>query len=116
MKIDRDKIKNKFDGCCAYCGIELKKGWHADHVNPIYRDVVDKPERAGTDTEDNMYPSCPRCNRWKSVFTVEIFRREISKQIERLRKTSPGFRLSEDYGLIKDLNNPVVFLFESYNK
>ena len=114
-----------FNSKCAYCGTELKKGWHVDHVKPIYRGLPDsyrkkRTDIVGTDTEDNMFPSCPRCNRWKSVFTVEIFRREISKQIERLRKTNPGFRLAEDYGLIDAKENikpkDIIFHFERFKK
>jgi len=29
----------KFGGKCAYCGCDLpEKGWHADHVEPVYRE------------------------------------------------------------------------------
>ena len=31
-KIERELIFNKYNGKCAYCGCELKKGWHIDHI------------------------------------------------------------------------------------
>ncbi len=33
-KTDRQKIFDKYGGKCAYCGCELQKGWHVDHVEP----------------------------------------------------------------------------------
>ena len=32
-------LRMKFNGRCAYCGCELpEKGWHADHVKPVFRE------------------------------------------------------------------------------
>lgn len=36
-KADRQKIFEKFGGKCAYCGCDLEKGWHVDHIEPIRR-------------------------------------------------------------------------------
>lgn len=36
-KADRELIKNKFGGKCAYCGDPLKKGWHVDELLPVIR-------------------------------------------------------------------------------
>lgn len=34
----REKLRMKFGGRCAYCGCELpEKGWHADHVQAVLR-------------------------------------------------------------------------------
>ena len=37
MKIDRQKIYDKFGGHCAYCGEKLQKGWHIDELKPVVR-------------------------------------------------------------------------------
>ncbi len=115
-RIEREKIRNMFDGKCAYCGKNLEKIFHVDHVEPIYRGRKEKPCHSGTDTEDNYFPACPRCNRWKATLSVEMFRDELSKQVERLRRDSASFRLAEDYGLIVEDRSftPIVFLFENY--
>ena len=35
----REELRMKFGGRCAYCGCELpEKGWHADHVEPVMRE------------------------------------------------------------------------------
>jgi 5-methylcytosine-specific restriction endonuclease McrA len=36
-KADRQKIFDKYGGRCAYCGCELQKGWHVDHIDPVVR-------------------------------------------------------------------------------
>lgn len=115
-KSDREKIRNMFDNKCSYCGKPLEKTFHIDHVDPIFRDWEGRPDRAGKDVIDNMFPSCPRCNRWKSTFTIEQFRIEISEQVNRLRLRSAPFRLAEDYGLIIEDRSftPIIFWFENY--
>lgn len=36
-KKQRELIFNKFGGKCAYCGVELVKGWHVDELLPCRR-------------------------------------------------------------------------------
>ena len=110
--INRDIIYSMFDGRCAYCGKMLDKHWHVDHVAPIYRGWNNKPDHAGEDRPDNLFPACPRCNLRKTVLSVEDFRREIVAQVERLRRDSAAFRLAEDFGLVRAMGYPVVFWFE----
>lgn len=134
-KTIRQQVFNKYGGKCAYCGCELVKGWHVDHNKPIHRywkyrreqngrilkdengnyikDLfVQHPER---DCVDNMMPACRRCNGWKSTYTIEQFRDEISEQTKRARSYSCNFRMAEDFGLIKETLLPVVFFFEKFN-
>lgn len=92
-----------------------------DHFNPIYRGWDNKIlegfniER-GSETQENLFPSCARCNRWKSTWSIEQFRKEISLQIERLNLRSNNYRMAKDFGLIEETNKNVVFFFETYNK
>jgi 5-methylcytosine-specific restriction endonuclease McrA len=114
-KKDRQLVFEKTNGHCAYCGKELAKGWHLDHIKPIWRNnpTVNEAIR-GTDTVDNAFATCPRCNNWKSVHSLERFREEIGKQGERLRRDSASFRLAEDYGQVTEMKRkPVVFYFET---
>lgn len=138
-KKQRQQVREKSGGKCWYCGGELpEKGWHVDHVEPVIRAVrpmrskgshpwgyteeqldemqgafadsgMDKPEN---DHIGNMVPACAPCNLFKSVFSVQEFRREIEAQVERARKTSVNFRTAERFGLIKAYPAPVVFWFE----
>jgi len=121
-KKTRDLIKSKYNNKCAYCGCELQKGWHVDHIEPAFHNWSDEDVKLyskrdrGKNEMENYNPSCPRCNRWKSTFSTEYFRIEISKQIERLKRDSPQFRMALDYGLIKETNIKVEFYFEKYLK
>ena len=119
MSIDRVKLRAKFGGRCAYCGKPLEKIFHADHVEPICRTwtegaLASQGRTKGEDSEDNLFPSCPRCNRWKSMMTIEEFRIEIYAQNERVRRYSAEYRLAEDFGLVRATGQNVVFYFEKH--
>ncbi len=36
-KKDREALRLKYANRCAYCGNELQKTWHADHMNAVHR-------------------------------------------------------------------------------
>ncbi len=77
-KKQREKLRMKFGGRCAYCGCELpEKGWHADHVQAVLRKSeqcmkaaekrifrlkstgdVFRPE---ADCPENLVPACAPC-------------------------------------------------------
>lgn len=107
MKIDRIAVFNKFGGHCAYCGIELDLcNMQIDHCIPqtSFRDDVHK--------EENYFPSCPICNGWKHCDNVETFRKSISQQVRKCRDYSRNFRMAERYGLVQEIEKPIVFYFE----
>jgi len=119
MKIDRNKVYVKCGGRCAYCGKEITlKQMQVDHIEPQWTTVEDKyllrdGITRGTNHIDNLNPACVRCNKWKSTFSVERFRGEISKQAERLQRDSSAFRMALDYNLISIHEpKPIVFYFE----
>ncbi|EBF4652100.1 HNH endonuclease [Salmonella enterica] len=127
----RERLRMKFGGRCAYCGCELpEKGWHADHVQAVLRKSercmkaaekgifrlkstgdVFRPE---ADCPENIFPSCAPCNLLKTTYSLETFRKQVSLQVERGRRSSVNFRTAERFGLISVVNKPVVFWFEQY--
>lgn len=127
----RERLRMKFGGRCAYCGCELpEKGWHADHVQAVLRKSercmkaaekgifrlkstgdVFRPE---ADCPENIFPSCAPCNLLKTTYSLEMFRKQVSLQVERGRRSSVNFRTAEHFGLISVVNKPVVFWFEQY--
>jgi hypothetical protein len=116
---DRQVIFDKYGGKCAYCGCELKKGWNADHIKPAWHTWKDEEvlqrickTGKGSNEIENYNPSCPRCNKWKSTYSIEEFRTEISKQVERLKRDSSQFRMALDYNLISISTPEVKFYFE----
>jgi hypothetical protein len=136
-KQERNVVYEKYNGKCAYCGCELQKGWHVDHVEPIrrgWRYKLDKngkrikkdskgyyteyekeyyelhPER---NTLDNYLPSCPSCNINKHGDTIEEFRENIQGYLNSLNLRMVQYKMVKKYGLIKETNEPVVFYFET---
>jgi hypothetical protein len=102
-KAVRDKVLNRFNGLCGYCGCKPVK-LSVDHIIPF----VKLPD----DSEDNLMPCCFACNSFKSVFNLEQFREELSKQVERARKYSVNFRMGEKFGLIVERKKKIKFYFE----
>lgn len=131
-KSDREKIFNKYGGRCAYCGCELVKGWHVDEIEPVrrteqykrdekgkviyvdYKPVIEKfvlhPERFHI---DNQNPSCASCNINKHSASLEDFRELIHGFLKSLNRDSTQYKIAKRYGLIHEIEKPVVFYFES---
>ncbi|PIZ52168.1 HNH endonuclease [Candidatus Woesearchaeota archaeon CG_4_10_14_0_2_um_filter_33_13] len=115
---DRQILFNKYEGKCAYCGDDLKKGWHVDHIEPIVRNWLDgscKNPHLKNNIE-NKNPSCASCNIQKNSFSIEEFRYNIKKFVELLNKNSTQYKFAKRYGLIKETEVEVKFYFEKINK
>lgn len=67
----RDIVFSKHGGRCAYCGVELTKGWNVDHIKPKVF--------GGTDDMGNLNPSCPDCNNYKCHTDLEEYRAQLKK-------------------------------------
>jgi 5-methylcytosine-specific restriction endonuclease McrA len=74
-KKDREIIKMKFGGKCAYSGTELEHDWQVDHIKPIVRNwwtntaLFEKEHNL-----DNMVPCQKIINHYKSSIPLESFR------------------------------------------
>ncbi|EBQ5259763.1 TPA: HNH endonuclease signature motif containing protein [Salmonella enterica] len=127
----RERLRMKFGGRCAYCGCVLpEKGWHADHVQAVLRKsercmkaaekgifrlkTTGEVFRPEADCPENIFPSCAPCNLLKTTYSLEMFRKQVSLRVERGRRSSVNFRTAERFGLISVVNKPVVFWFEQY--
>ena len=117
MKKERQIIFDKYNGKCAYCGCQLGKLWHVDHIEPIVRLINGgclKPHLK--DNIDNYNPSCPSCNIQKNSFSLEQFRFNIKYFIKSLNHYSTQYKFAKKYGLISENDIEVVFYFETLNK
>lgn len=115
-KAEREAVRMKFGGNCAYCGCELNSRFHVDHVKAVFRNKcleagAYKPQNHN---EENLFPACAPCNLFKSTFDIEGLRGEIAEQVERARRYSVNFRVAERFGLIQETKNPIKFWFETY--
>jgi len=99
-KKDREKVKNKFGGKCAYCGCELPVNWQIDHIKPVCNH--------GTDSIDNLNPACFACNNYKNGNGLEAFR----IMLKNLLNTHPEYLFSSKSKIDLGLNYGSVILKE----
>lgn len=124
-KKQRSELHSKYGGKCAYCGCELPAKWHADHIEPVIRDIeiVKKGQYWTTksmnthnnphlETIKNLNPSCPECNIHKSSGSLEHFRRMLSEKLAHLERYSKDYRFALKFGLLTPTPKPIVFYFE----
>lgn len=92
-KSDRETIWRKYGGRCAYCGSKITPSeMQADHIKSL--------AHGGSDTLDNMNPSCRLCNHYKRNAELDSFRNFfLDGIVERLRKIYI-FRVAEKYGMV----------------
>lgn len=121
-KRQKETLRAKFDGRCAYCGNVMGK-MHADHKEPVGRIFTDqwsnplpaaerrlhKPER---NIVANMMPACAPCNLHKGGYSLEQWRRYLERSAEIVRKQTSTFRAGERFGIITVSERPIVFFFE----
>jgi 5-methylcytosine-specific restriction endonuclease McrA len=113
----REQVYNKCEGRCAYCGEELILGsMQVDHIRPkrnFSYGLRSEIPNYSVDDIRNLNPSCRKCNNFKTAMSLEEFRLELERQIERARRYSVNFRMAEKYGLIQVEERPIVFYFEA---
>lgn len=74
----RERIKNKYDGLCAYTGKPLDEKWQIDHIHPKCY--------GGSNDESNIVPTIRIINHYKRSHDLSTFRQYISTLHLRLRK------------------------------
>lgn len=121
-KADRETVKQKFEGRCAYCGALLGERWHADHFEAVVRDMRWESGKGfvatGTmlkphcDTIDNMMPACAPCNIDKSSNSLEWWRGKLARSAEVLARNNPTYRHALRFGLVEETGAPITFYFE----
>lgn len=112
VKLSKSKIRTiVFDKCggkCAYCGVDLVKGWNVDHIKPqIF---------GGTNDLDNLNPSCKDCNNYKCHTDLEGYRNQLHKmlneKLEYLFKSKTKMQVAMNMGSIKHTLWDGKFYFE----
>jgi 5-methylcytosine-specific restriction endonuclease McrA len=118
MKINREDVYLKYHGHCAYCGVEITiKQMQIDHIEPHWHTLTEMEAqksklKKGSHDISNLNPSCARCNKWKSTYSLEQFREVIETSLNRLERDTPNFRLARDFGLIHVKPSKIIFFFE----
>ena len=128
-KKQREELRMKFGGKCAYCGCELADKWHADHITPVRRTIVEKIENGrarlttsmegidpALDVVENLFPACVQCNLLKGSSSVDGFRKNLSRQVGRAIEYSNHFRTALRFEQVQITQSPIVFWFERYQQ
>lgn len=105
----RLEIWQKFNGHCAYCGIEITvKSMQVDHIQPI----VFK----GSDLIENLNPSCKECNNYKCHAGLELFRtytkQMLNDKLHYLFKSKTKMQVAINFGVIELKKWDGKFYFE----
>lgn len=117
-KEKREAVYEKCQGHCAYCGKTISmKEMQVDHIEPHWHTLSEDQAlkagiKKGSHDLENLNPACARCNKWKSTYSLETFRKVIQTSLDRLERDTPNFRLARDFGLLKTNENQVTFYFE----
>jgi len=107
-------VFNKYNGRCAYCGINLTllKSWNVDHIIPKIM--------GGTDELNNLNPSCKDCNNYKCHSSLETFRffakQMFNEKLEYLFKSKTKMQVALNMGIIIHKEWDGIFYFERENK
>lgn len=74
-KKDRELIKQKFSGKCAYSGTDLEPDWQVDHMVPVVRNWwTNTVVFEDAHNLDNMVPVQKLINHYKGSISLEDFR------------------------------------------
>lgn len=121
-KQERKILFDKYNGKCAYCGCDLPDRWHADHIDPVIRDIVYVKGKGYTtgkdmlkpelDVLENKNPACPKCNIMKHSSDIEGFRCMILAFVKSLNEYSNQYKFAKKFGLISENEQRVEFYFE----
>lgn len=130
----REELRMKFGGKCAYCGQDLpEKGWHADHVKAVQRVggwgydpsigrvrwiTTGEFRNPENDHYENLFPACVKCNILKASGTPEDLRKALSyfaESIPRIQNYSHVHHLMRFKKLTVE-TTPVVFWFEQWER
>lgn len=111
-KAIRLEVLNKYDNHCAYCGCELTyEQLNVDHKIPLYYAEFGYDINY-LESMDNYMPSCRSCNKYKTTYTIETFRKMIEKQPDILNRDSSTYRLATKFGVVTPTPHKVKFYFE----
>jgi predicted restriction endonuclease len=105
----RKAVYEKFNGRCAYCGRVIEfKDMQVDHIIPQH---INPKLNPNTDREENLNPSCRRCNHYKRGNSLETYRGCLTEMRRKLLDTYLG-KVALDYGMVAWIGWDGKFYFE----
>ena len=128
-KSDRELIRQKFGGRCAYSGTILEDDWQIDHIKPIIRNWYDGTVTfKENDCLGNMVPVQKAINHYKHSLRLDEFRtwylgglHERLRKLPKNPKTARSIKRKEYmlkvagyFGITTDKPFDRIFYFEKY--
>lgn len=129
-KKDRELIREKFNGRCAYSGTILEDDWQVDHIAPVRRNWFDKGAlHEENHNINNMIPCQKIINHYKGTLTLNEFRNWFMKDLHKRLKKLPKnprtersvkrknylLKVASYFGITEDKPFSGNFYFENYN-
>ena len=113
-KAVRERVFNKYDRHCAYCGkVIAYRDMQVDHLIPIRQAEDGTADWDDVENENNYMPSCRRCNHYKRGNSLEVFRQMIKEIPYKLYRDNYIFEVGRDFGIIcADFDAEIQFYFE----
>lgn len=110
----REKVFDKYDGHCAYCGCELKMDdMQVDHIDSQYLTRLKNEKVIETiETIETLNPSCRQCNFYKGALSIERFRNSLANILQKSIQKPFQFRLGMKYGMVSVKEWDKKFFFE----
>ena len=127
-KKDREFIKQKFGGKCAYSGTELEPDWQVDHIIPVVRNWwTNTAMFEDAHNLDNMVPVQKLINHYKGSIRLEEFRSWLLgglhirlKKVPKNPRTEKGekkkayiLKIASYFGITEDTPFSGKFYFET---
>ena len=109
----REKVYNKYNHCCAYCGRKLEyKDMQVDHLIPHQRERFKRYTEEELECFENYMPACRRCNHYKRAHSLEVFRLMIEEIPKKLYRDSYIYKVGLDFKLLVPAEHKIKFFFE----
>lgn len=127
-KKDREIVRQKFGGRCAYSGTKLEDDWQVDHVKPVRRNWFSNGALFEEDHKlNNMLPAQKIINHYKHSLSLEEFRnwylKDLHKRLKKLpknprteksaKKKAYMLRVASYFGITEDKPFSGKFYFET---
>ena len=115
-KDERQKVYEKYNGHCAYCGKELLlKDMQVDHLVSKRDAELGQAWWDEVESFNNYMPSCRRCNHYKRANSLETFRQMIEEIPKKLQRDNYIYKVALDYKLVEEKPHEIKFYFERVN-
>lgn len=131
IKSQREEIRMKYGGVCAYSGTPLDDDWQVDHIEPVVRNWWDGTCRFPENHNmDNLVPCQRVINKYKGSLSLETFRtwfmaglHERLAKLPKNPKSEKGIRrkkfllaVAGYFGITADKPFSGKFYFESFTQ